>query len=261
LIVEDDEDWCGLYQRNVTPVVPGVVEVAQTMDAALEAVRKMAFAVAFVDIHLDTHDDQNTGGLRVLEALCRARDFTSSFMVTGKGSVGITRDALIEYGAHDAIAKADIKLSDLQQFVEDGTNKRNNEAGVNEPRAADVLRGRNTAEQWDDEMMRATGRGGVASLYDFLEHLVRPLMPLVRRGTDGHMRPAESDGVAVGEFWSRGVGKPVVIAVGEAEKVRRRRESDETGRDNSHKILREREKGKIGGFVVETGESRDAFPD
>ena len=220
LIVEDDEAWCGIYRRNVRPAHKGQVRVARTLQDALAALREMAFAVAFVDIRLDEHDDENVEGLQVLEAIKRAGDATSTIMLTGHGTVGITRDAIMRHGAYDAHEKDRVDLSEIDVLVERGTEQRNNVARVEAARAASVLRGRHPANEWDSEMLHVTGgKGGIPALYDFLEGLVGPFLPLVATSEDARLAVNGTPHVAYSGYWSRAIGGAVMVAFGREQEI------------------------------------------
>jgi len=258
LIVEDDEDWCGLYSRNVSPAHNGQVRVARTLDEALTAVREMAFAVAFVDIRLDEGDDENTDGLQVLEALARSGDVTSAIMLTGYGTVGITRDALKRYGAYEAIAKDSVNLEAIETLVTQGTEDRNNVARVEAARAGDVMRGRQRAVEWESEMLQVTGgKGGIHALYDFLEPLVAPFVPLVAPTAESRTVVNADPHVAHGTYWSRAIGRAVLIVFGREQNVEQALAPDALAAlagTAVGEVLRQRTKGSVAGAVVALAE-------
>lgn len=263
LIVEDERDWQEIYLRNSRPLNSGAIRVAANLDEARAAIEEMAFAVAFVDIRLDEEDNENTDGLKVLEILNRTRDHTSAIMVTGNGTVAITRDALKEFGAYEALEKAEVEPQLIQSLITEGTKARNTVASVEDPVAAEVLRGKRSVWEWDAEMLEATNsKGGVDALYQLLEYLGEPLLPLVS-GDDGDlMRRRDGSGVAMGSFWSREKGQAVVIALGQAEATRAAIDGGELASFAGHplgEVLRERDKAGLLGVAVAQDRPRSSF--
>ncbi len=263
LIVEDEKDWQEIYFRNSQPLHSGAIRATVNLDEAKTAIAEMAFAVAFVDIRLDEDDNENTDGLRVLELLRKTRDHTSAIMVTGKGTVGITRDALKEFGAYEAMEKAEVEPQLIQKLIAEGTEVRNQLARVEDPAAPEVLRGRRTVWDWDSEMLEATGgKGGAEALYQLTEYLAAPLLPLVS-GDDGDlMKRQEESGLAMGAFWSRAIGQAVVIGFGQAEPMRAAIEGGEFARFADRpvgEVLRERDKAGLVGVVMAQDRPRSTF--
>jgi hypothetical protein len=248
LVVEDDPLWCGIYERNVNPGLNGALRVTKTLAEARTAISEMAFAVAFVDLRLDEHDDENTDGMKVFELLSRAGDGTSSILVTGKGTPRITRDVLKEYDAFDAMEKDDADPTGLAEFVRRGTDFRNSSA-LDRP-AADVLRGRQRADIWDSEMLHITrGKGGIGPLFNFLERLVGPFLPLVPEREGSTLKVNEQSSIATGAYWSRGVGAGVLIAIGTQESIRGAAGATELNGRALGGTLREKAVGNMAGVV------------
>jgi len=248
LVVEDDPLWCGIYERNVSPGLKGKLRVARTLAEARQAISEMAFAVAFVDIRLDEEDDQNTDGLRVFETLSRTRDGTSAIMVTGKGSVGITRDALKKYDAFEAMEKGDVDPAVLAELVARGTAIRN--ATAPDPRPADALRGQHTRQLWDHEMLGVAGaKGGVAGLYEFLDGLAGPFVPFVPERAGDGLEVRQDGSCATGVFWSRAIGAAVFVAFGAPDAITPVVEGSESEGRQLGQALRERSAGPRHGVV------------
>lgn len=263
MIVEDEKDWQEIYLRNSQPLHSGAIRATVNLDEARTTIEEMAFSVAFVDIRLDEDDNENTDGLRVLELLRKTKDHTSAIMVTGKGTVGITRDALKEFGAYEALAKAEVEPQRIQTLIAEGTEARNQLARVEDPVAPEVLRGRRTVWDWDSEMLEATGgKGGVEVLYQLAEYLANPLLPLVRGDDSDLMRRQEGSGLAMGAFWSRAIGQAVVIGFGQAESMRAAIDGGEFARFAGHpvgEVLRSRDKAGLAGAVMAQDRPRSTF--
>lgn len=264
LIVEDDKVWQEIYLRNLSPLHAGALRLVGTLDEALKAIDEMAFAVAFVDIRLDEADQQNTDGLRVLEALGKTRDRTSSIMVTGYPTVAITRDALKEHHAYEAIGRGEVDPEKIQGMVDVATEERNRRANVEDPKAPEVVRGRRTVWDWDSEMLEVTGsKGGADGLYRMVESLADPFLPLVAGSDADHLKRHDGTGLAMGAFWSRAIGGAVVVAFGQVDPMKAARDGGELesfAGEPLGEILREREKGGLAGVVAAVpGRIRSSF--
>lgn len=264
LIVEDDKEWQEIYLRNVSPHLSGALRVVGTLDDALKAIEEMAFAVAFVDIRLDEDDQQNTDGLRVLEELGKTRDYTSSIMVTGHPAVAITRDALKEHHAYEALGRGEMDPDKIQEIVDVATEERNKRARVEGPEAPEVVRGGRAVWDWDSEMLEVTGsKGGADGLYRMVESLADPYLPLVAGFEDDLLKRHDGTGLAMGMFWSRAISGAVIVAFGQAGPMKAARDGGELeafAGEPLGEILREREKGGLAGVVAAVpGRSRPSF--
>ncbi len=265
LIVEDDHEWRDIYLRNARPHHDGAVKSTENLAEAAQAIEEMAFAAAFVDIRLDEDDDENTDGLKVLELLKQSRDHTSAVMLTGKGTVEITRDAIKEYGAFETRDKVTIEPQEIQVLVDEGTDARNKTAQLEDNRSPDVLRGRRTAWDWEDEMLKVTGgKGGAAGLFDFLEKLFDPFLPVVGGDKDDQVTKRGHSEIAMGMLWSRAIGQAVMIAFGREEPLQAALDDGEVAEYVGSPLggtLRERRKGGLAGIVAAVpGRSRASFP-
>lgn|GEM_PF-1944668 len=264
LIVEDDGEWRDIYLRNARPQHDGTVKAAENLAEATRAIEEMAFAAAIVDIRLDEGDDENTDGLKVLELLKRSKDHTSAVMLTGKGTVEITRDAIKEFGAFDTRDKVTIEPQEIQALVDEGTDARNQAARIEDDRVPDVLRGRRTVWDWDDEMLKVTGgKRGAAGLYEFLEHLFEPFLPVVGGDEGDRVMKRGRSGIGMGVLWSRAIGRAVVIAFGQEDPLQAALDGGEVIEyvgSPLGKTLRERRKGGLAGIVAEVPDrSRASF--
>jgi ActR/RegA family two-component response regulator len=260
LVVDDEPDWQGVFERNSHPENEGIVKTVDSLDEAASAIEMMAFAVAFVDVRLDERDDQNTDGLKVLELLRRSRDHTSAVMLTSYGTVGITRDALKEFDAYEAMDKAEVDPDKIEALVARGTSDCNNATRVEGVAAADVLRGRRPVMEWDSEMLEVTGaKGGVEGLYSLLETLAGPFLPLVYGVEPDLMKKHDAPSLAIGTFWSRAIAQALVVAIGEEEKLTAALDGDMLAARVGEPVgetLKHREKAGLAG-IVKTLPSRD----
>jgi CheY-like chemotaxis protein len=235
LIVEDEDEWRGVYSRAVDSRGSSRrIMVAEDLAAAKRLILAARFAVAFVDVGLDASDDQNVDGLQVMRWLRDTGDGTSIIVVTGRSgqdALRIGRDAIKEYGAFDTVGKSTVTPAQLRNLLDggleafrDSQEKRDGKAGGTAAR--DALRGQPAdpagSQVWDLQVMEATGfKGSVDRFYQFLGDLLGSYLPVVGR------RPGEpavvdaSAGLVHGDYWSRAQAGGIVVCFGQAAAVDR----------------------------------------
>lgn len=133
LIVEDEDEWCGIYERAISARHPGhPIKIANNLAAAERLINETTFAVAFVDIGLDLYDNRNVDGLRVMEKIRAANEDTSIVVVTGMSKRDMTsavREALERYGVPDPAGKSSIVPSEISRLFEKGLDAYQKSAG------------------------------------------------------------------------------------------------------------------------------------
>ena len=68
---------------------------------------------------------------------------------------------------------------------------------------------------WDDLMMRVLGiTEGADAFYDFLDKLLGGYLPMIRGAGDKSLGTDLTDGVAHAAFWSRAIGRAIVVTLG-----------------------------------------------
>jgi ActR/RegA family two-component response regulator len=226
LIVEDEDDWAELYEDAARAVgLGGTTRTAKDRASAERLISKTRFAVAFVDVSLDSVDGRNTDGLRVMKKIRAVGDKTSIIVVTGRGgqdAIKIARDALKEYDAFETLGKSAVKASELGELLKRALDEYRKVTPVRREEARDALRGEVSPPHWDDQVMRATRfRGDAGSFYDFLTKLYGDFLPLVARGDGGQADIDPETGLVFGDYWSRGIAGAVLICFGPAEPLDR----------------------------------------
>jgi CheY-like chemotaxis protein len=219
LIVEDEDEWTGIYQRTIgADGSEYMVKVARDLAGAERLIDEAEFAVAFVDVGLDIANDRNVDGLRVMEKIRATGDETSIVVVTGRSGqdvLPITRDAIMKYRAYYTIGKSTIKPSDIRRLLEGGLEAFKNATSPGRTDARDALRGDIPGMIWDEQAMRAAQFNGDAGrFYDFLTDLFGDYLPVVTRQAGDRACVDESAGLVYGDYWSRRAGMPVVIGLG-----------------------------------------------
>lgn len=216
LIVEDKPEWRSIYEAQARDAGVAAVRMAGTLTEAVRHIDEMEFDVAFVDIGLDNDDDRNVDGLRVMEKIRSVGDATSIIVVTGRtGSdvLPIAREAIKIHNAFDTVGKAEIGPVQIRALLGEAIKEfKSNQPKV---RVYHELRGNRTAWDWDDTMMRLVGiKSGIQSLYGFLDQLAGRLLPLIEDKNGLGIRVHAESRTAVGEYWSRRLGRPVLLSFG-----------------------------------------------
>jgi CheY-like chemotaxis protein len=214
LIVEDDPEWRGIYERAVTEDRPHLtVTVAKDLPSAERMIEAAEFAVAFVDIGLDLENDRNVDGLRVMEMIRAAGDKTSIVVVTGRVAqdvVAVISESLQEHKAYRAVGKRDIDPDEIRSLLDGGLEAYRKATVPERLDARDALRGTADPNQWDYGVRKAVGfQGDVGVFYDFLSELVGPYMPLLPK--DDGLRVDQERGLVHGVYWSRAIASAVGI--------------------------------------------------
>lgn len=222
LVVEDTPDFQEVYRRhveqaNATPFV------ASSLATALDLINRICFASALVDISLSETDDQNVDGLRLLEVLSKSRDGTKAVVITGHGSFKIARDAVLRYGAFDALEKADLSPTGLQAKIESALDAYNTEFARIPLNPTYLLKPATMPVwQWEHEVLTVCSPlEGARGLYMFLERFVRQLAPLIPLKPEVGVAVDRQRGFCEGTFWSRGFGKATRVRFGQAEAMKR----------------------------------------
>jgi CheY-like chemotaxis protein len=219
LIVEDEKQWRDIYRDAVKGHDPDLtVMTAESRAAAERLIDAAKFAVAFVDISLDTSDGRNTDGLKVMQKIREAGDQTSIIVVTGRGgqdALSIARDALKKYGAYDTVAKMTTDSDQLAKLLAGGLQEYRQTATASRTAVRDALRGTTAEMSWDDQVTRAIGyRGDVKNFYGYLLELMGDQLPIVTRDGGQPVTIEPSLRLVHGDFWSRGTAAAGVVCFG-----------------------------------------------
>lgn len=219
LIVEDEEEWRQIYTRAVKEHAPDLtVMTAESRPVAERLVDAAKFAVAFVDISLDTSDGRNTDGLQVMRKIRETGDETSIIVVTGRGgqdALSIARDAIKEFGAYDTVPKSSIDPVELEKLLAGGLQAYLELTATGRTAVRDALRGDTAQMSWDDQVTRVIGfRGDVQKFYGFLNDLMVGQLPIVTRDGGQPVTIDLSLHLVHGDFWSRGTAAGAAVCFG-----------------------------------------------
>jgi ActR/RegA family two-component response regulator len=222
LIVEDEDEWSGAYERAVHALGENyTVKIAKDLVSAERLIEATKFAVAFVDVGLDINDDRNVDGLRVMERIRASDDDTSIIVVTGRSGqdvLSITRDAIKKYGAYDTVGKSSVAPADIRRLLEGGLEEYRKAAAAGRRGAHEALRGDAEAMAWDHRLMQAMNfKGNASDFYEFLNRLLGGYLPMVTRQGGGQLDIDASTGLVYGDYWSRAIAAAVAVCFGAAE--------------------------------------------
>jgi ActR/RegA family two-component response regulator len=270
LIVEDEDQWRGIYERAVSAQKPhATVRVAEDLASAERLIEETKFAVAFVDVGLDISDDRNVDGLQVMKKLKAAGDGTSIIVVTGRSGqdvLSITRNAIKEYGAYDTVAKHSVRPSDIRQLLEGGLKAYRDVTVSERSDARDALLGKANPMYRDDQVMRMTKiKGSALEFYEFLSALAGKFLPVVPRKPIEYAELDLANGFVYGEYWSRAIASAIIVCFGAEDRFDEacaalRGDTEAIKKDGVadpiEEIMRRGVKGRV--FVL-AGRRRDEF--
>ena len=116
LIVEDDRSWQQILAEILTDAGLAV-DVADTLEAAVDALRAAPHRLAVVDLALGGGEYDNQDGLSVLEAVRRQDPGCVSILLTGFATVELAVNALTRYGAFTCLRKEAFRRDEFQALV------------------------------------------------------------------------------------------------------------------------------------------------
>jgi CheY-like chemotaxis protein len=216
LIVEDIGTWVYTFNRAARRAGASEVVACESLRAAREALRTARFDVAILDIGLDPDDDQNSDGIRVLEAIRQTDgDSTRCILVTGwQGGdrMDLQSYAQQKFGVDWAFMKekydARSVIGKLTELLEGAAARRLSQTTPMANLGASVK-----PFLFEGELLHALSpNGGVQTLYSLASRLLGSVIPLL---ADKPARPMEKgpDGAFVGVYWSRTLAAAVAVGV------------------------------------------------
>src|SRR5687768_16585719 len=98
LIVEDDPSWQRILEELLADM-GFTVDIASTLDDAVETVRALPHRLAVVDLSLQGNDHRRRDGFEVLQTIQSHDPGCVAILLTGHATVEIAVSALTDYGA------------------------------------------------------------------------------------------------------------------------------------------------------------------
>jgi ActR/RegA family two-component response regulator len=215
LIVEDIPTWTYTFDRAARRAGASEVVTCESLAAARDALRSARFDVAILDIGLDPDDDQNSDGIRVLEAIRQTDgDSTRCILVTGWPGdlLDLHAYAQQKFGVDWAFMKsrwdAPQVIAKLTELLE----------GAAERRLAQSTAMANLGSGMEPFLFEGqlldtlSPSGGVQTVYALTSRLLGSVIPLLAAKPD---RPMEKspDGTSIGVYWSRTLAAAVAVGV------------------------------------------------
>ena len=220
LIVEDIGTWVYTFNRAARRAGASEVVACESLRAAREALRTARFDVAILDIGLDPDDDQNSDGIRVLEAIRQTDgDSTRCILVTGwQGGdrMDLQSYAQQKFGVDWAFMKekydARSVIAKLTELLEGAAARRLSQSTPMANLGASM-----EPFLFEGQLLEALSpSGGVQPLYSLASRLLSSVIPLL---AEKPARPMEKgpDGVCVGVYWSRSLSAAVAVGLAPAD--------------------------------------------
>jgi|YNPNPStandDraft_1061719.scaffolds.fasta_scaffold02272_11 Response regulator containing a CheY-like receiver domain and an HTH DNA-binding domain len=116
LVVEDDPSWQQILSELLTDAGLSV-DVADSLETAVERLRANAHRLAVVDLSLDPGDHNNRDGLLTLEAARRLDPGCVTILLTGFATVELAVSALTEYGAFTCLRKDTFSRAEFREVI------------------------------------------------------------------------------------------------------------------------------------------------
>jgi ActR/RegA family two-component response regulator len=220
LIVEDIGTWVYTFNRAARRAGASEVVACESLRAAREALRTARFDVAILDIGLDPDDDQNSDGIRVLEAIRQTDgDSTRCILVTGwQGGdrMDLQSYAQQKFGVDWALTK---EKYDARSVIAKLTELLDGAAARRLARSTPMANLGASMEPFlfEGQLLEALSpSGGVQPLYSLASRLLSSVIPLL---AEKPARPMEKgpDGVCVGVYWSRSLSAAVAVGLAPAD--------------------------------------------
>lgn len=217
LIVEDIETWVYVLDRAARRAGASEVVVCENLQSVKDALRRVRFDVALLDVGLDADDELNSDGIKALETIREVDGGdTRCVLVTGwQGGdrMDLQARAQREHGVEWAYMKekyeARTVIAKLTELLDQAA-----ERPVSRGTPMANLCG--TMEPWrfENQLFEALS-SDAQTMYSVVSRLVSPATPAVPMHPFTPMRRG-SGGVCVGLYWSRALAAAVAVGLAPA---------------------------------------------
>ena len=212
LIVEDDRELLGDYSEIVSSA-GYAVDATDTLTNAISKITDKTFHVAIIDIQLDKDNEHNQDGLTIIECLHDLNEGTEAIILSGQPKVEIAIEAYEKYDIAQYLEKGKKSPSDIVSAVQRAYARcKLNEYGTHATISA-FLANQKDPTFWEDKCLSILQpSGGIKGLHSFLLELCIPYAPLIpKKNAQPPMRFDEGKHSVLGEFWSKAIGKPLLL--------------------------------------------------
>jgi CheY-like chemotaxis protein len=218
LIVEDSEEWRDIYARMAAREDFSMVKEATNLAEAVELIDQIRFSFAFIDIGLDTVDDHNVDGMRVLQRIRSLGDETSLIVVTGRSGrdvLPLTRDAIMKYHVQDIVGKNEVVPQDIREAIRRGVEAFTAAvADQLERRCAQGLKVLHNLISNGPSQFDGTSQPGIPE--GLARHLLAEWLPILPEKQPSNLDKTSPPGLTHAICWSRAIGQPIAIALASA---------------------------------------------
>lgn len=105
LIVDDDSDWRRVL-KMILSELNYLCDMAGSSQEAIDMLNKKEYKLAILDIRLDDSDENNQGGIDIVNWLVDTHSNTKAIMMTGYGTIEFAHKALSSGAVADFCSKA-----------------------------------------------------------------------------------------------------------------------------------------------------------
>ncbi len=225
LLVEDNRDLLNEYEEIVSSAGYSV-DLAHDLAGAIQMVNEKTFHVAIIDIQLDPDDEHNQDGLAVLERLRELDEGTEAIILSGQPKLDVAIDAYEKFKIVHYLEKRKSKRpSDITGAVDKAFQQCNLRYYGPYRSLSGLLSDQKDAMSWEYECLSVLKpSAGIKGFHSFLMDFCGPYVPLLqKKSTSIPMRVAEADRTLSGEFWSKSIGKGVLL-IAYPEELRKEKE-------------------------------------
>lgn len=264
LLVEDEESQATVYARAIAR--DGFdVDVVYNADEAAQYLDDRVYEVAVVDMSLSGIDGDTSGGEQVLAHARTVEEPPALVVFTGIDRPQFAADTIQEWRVARFVSKDEVARHGSEPLlhgvrtalavVKPATDRRKE--------LLRVLAGGELEDIWVDRLLRTLNpHDGYPGLMSFLAELFAGLTPLLpKRDVPGLQLEGERETAHfAGDFWSKGIGAPVFVAVRSAKKREGRAMARREDTESPESTVHECERNGLQGAVWKiTGNSRTAY--
>ena len=253
LALDDGASWLRKFVRLLSGAGVSVIATAQTLTEVSDRLDREFFHVSLIDMSLV--GSRNRDGLKVISKIYQQNEGAEAILATAYGHPQEGHEAT-RHGAFDVLSKEHLDYAatvlTIQKACEQArANLTGYRVGLN------LLAGGPTGEDRvieESNIIRVIG-GGVAKVEGLTSRLLKGLYPFLRLKADPYPKIDDKEKVVYGRYWSKMIGSPVAVVLGNRSEIMRRletyKENPSQGDDgNVEEILAHHEEGDVAGLVM-----------